>query len=339
MKKIFILLIVLFNCAEASAQCTYTGEAKRVATTASPKIPLATSIPVGSVLYTKKIGTGSYKSFKCSKTMHDQYIIATTGAEVSGVSGIQGKPVYATGIDGIGYQFSDILTSKNGSLIPAVAGSTLVPVEQFNGDYKYVTIWLIKTKPVIDTSSISFNETITFSAGNLTTNPVANDRLLLSVNLKSGNINYKETSCDISVSGTKQISLKKLEKSELMSVSQGGITSAQKNITLNVDCPTDSVGSKVSYWFNPLGRESALGNGIIDNMLSGETAARNVGIIFKKNNTPITFYDVNSTYEFPKVAASQTIDLTADYYRSSNSASDITAGNVKAIMEVIIQEE
>lgn len=339
MKKLFILLSVLVFCSEVAAKCTYSGTAQRIATTISPKIPLEPSVPVGTVLYTKKIGTGNYKHFECSKIMQDQYIITSSGAEVTGINGVQGKPVYATGIDGIGFQVSDLLNSKNGSLTPAVAGSTVVPVENGSSDYQFVTIWLIKTKPIIDTSSASFNETVTFSVGNPTTNPKESDRLLLSVNLKSGSINYKQTSCNISTSGSRQVTLKKIDKTELMSVSRGAATSAQKNITFDVSCPTDSIGNKVTYWFNPLGKESSSGDGIIDNILTGPTAANNVGIIFKKDNSPIKFYDINSNYQFTKAKTSQSINITADYYRGSDIASEVTPGYVKAIMEVIIQED
>jgi hypothetical protein len=55
-----------------------------------------------------------------------------------------GKPVYETGIDGIGFQFSDILDSKNGSIKPAVAQSTIVPILKSNDDYRFMTVWLIK---------------------------------------------------------------------------------------------------------------------------------------------------------------------------------------------------
>ncbi len=44
--------------------------------------------------------------------MGDQYIVESTAPEVTGVTGIRGKPVYETGIDGIGFQFSDLLSSK-----------------------------------------------------------------------------------------------------------------------------------------------------------------------------------------------------------------------------------
>jgi hypothetical protein len=82
-----------------------------------------------------------------------------------------GKPVYETGIDGIGFQFSDILDSKHGSIKPAVAQSTIVPILKSNDDYRFMTVWLIKTKPVIDTSGVSTNPVFKFSAGNLSTNP------------------------------------------------------------------------------------------------------------------------------------------------------------------------
>ncbi|MCP6307944.1 fimbrial protein, partial [Klebsiella pneumoniae] len=75
------------------------------------------SIPVGSILYTRKIGTGPYKNFKCDKSTNDQYIIDIGASEVAGVTGIQGGKVYETGIDGIGFQVSDLLRSKNGSVV------------------------------------------------------------------------------------------------------------------------------------------------------------------------------------------------------------------------------
>ncbi|MFG7651522.1 hypothetical protein ACG0UD_27585, partial [Klebsiella pneumoniae] len=42
------------------------------------------------------------------------------------------------GIDGIGFQFSDILSSKNGSIKPAIAESTIVPINDSNDDYKFI---------------------------------------------------------------------------------------------------------------------------------------------------------------------------------------------------------
>ncbi|MFW8449860.1 fimbrial protein, partial [Klebsiella pneumoniae] len=104
-------------------------------------------------------------------------------AVVPGVTGVQGGPVYETGIDGIGFQVSDLLRSKNGSLIAAEAGSTLVPITSSSeNNYQFITVWLIKTKTVIDTSTKSTsNPSVSFSVGNLKTNPVANDRLLYAV--------------------------------------------------------------------------------------------------------------------------------------------------------------
>ena len=119
------------------AKCTYDGSIRRQVLSLSPRIALDPSIPVGAVLYSKKFGTGAYKTFTCSKIMNDQYIIDSTASAIPGVTGIQGKPVYETGIDGIGYQVSDILLSKNGSLVPAVVGSTLVPVENTTEENSY----------------------------------------------------------------------------------------------------------------------------------------------------------------------------------------------------------
>lgn len=338
MKRIFILLSILFFYTEAVAKCSYNGSSEILALPLSPKISTDPTIPVGSVLYTKKFGTGRYKTFECDKIMNDQYIITSTGAEVAGVTGLQGKPVYETGIDGIGFQVSDILTSKNGSINPAVVGSTLVPVEESNNDYKFMTVWLIKTKAVIDTEGTSINPVVTFSAGNLSTNPRASDRLLLTTSLKFKSITYKGTSCYISVSGPSQVTLDKIEKNTLMSVAQGAVTPAQKNITMNVTCPPGSTGNTLYYWFNPVAGSSTHGEGIIDNMLAGSTAATNVGVIFKINSSPVTFFE-SEKYKITNTTPSQSFNFTADYYRASNSAGNITAGRVKAMLEVVIQEE
>ena len=54
-------------------------------------------------------------------------------------------PVYETGIDGIGFQVSDLLESKNGALVPAVAGSVLIPFENTSDNYyKFITVVLSK---------------------------------------------------------------------------------------------------------------------------------------------------------------------------------------------------
>lgn len=334
MKKIFLLLSLVFVYCDAFAACTYKGDRKLLNLVLSPKITADPSIPVGTVLYSKKYGTGDYKTFSCSKIMNDQYIIDSTTPQVTGVAGLQGKPVYETGIDGIGFQVSDILNSKNGSLTPAVVGSTQIPFENSNDNYQFITVWLIKTKAIIDTDGKSSNPKVSFGANNI----MVNDGLLLAATISLNNITYKNTSCNISVSGPNKLILNKIEKSTLMSIPRAGITPSQKNIAMNVDCPTGSQGGTLMYWFNPLGNVSASGDGIIDNMLTGSTAAKNVGIIFKMNNNPVVFHDIDK-YKIAHAEAHQTVNITADYYRASNNVADITNGNVKAMMEVVIQEE
>lgn len=51
--------------------------------------------------------------------------------------------------------------------------------------------------------------------------------------------------------------------------------------------------------------------------------------------TPI----IINTILLPIVIYQKTINLTADYYRMSDSSSEITSGSVKGMLEVIIQEE
>lgn len=338
MRKTLIFLSILLCCCEAAAKCDYDGSDGQAVFNLSPKIATDPTIPVGTVLYTKKVGTGHYKTFECSKIMGDQYIITSSAPEVSGVTGIMGKPVYETGVDGIGFQFSDILDSKHGSIKPAVAQSTIVPILKSNDDYRFMTVWLIKTKPVIDTSGVSTNPVFKFSAGNLSTNPRASDRLLMTASLKFKSISYKATSCDISVSGPSQITLNTIEKNTLMSIPRGGTTPSQKTITMDVSCPAGSIGNKLYHWFNPVSGTSPAGNGIIDNLLTGGGAASNVGIIFKKDNSPVIFYDAE-TYSIASAQASQKINFTADYYRMSDNSAEVSAGHVKAILEVVVQEE
>lgn len=340
MNKLFILLVMLMCASNAIANCTYDGGTQRQALSLSPRIALDPSIPVGAVLYSKKYGTGSYKKFKCSKSSNDQYIVDSTASAVPGVTGIQGKPVYDTGIYGIGYQVSDILLSKNGSLVPAVAGSTLVPIENTMGGnpYTFITVWLIKTKPTIDPNGTSMNPVISFSVGNLNTNPNPSDRLLYQATIKLSKMTYKNTSCDVSVAGSSQITLKKISKDNLMSVTRGGITPSQKTITMNLNCPQESLGTTINYWFNPINGASTSGDGIIDNQITGAGAAQKVGIIIKKGNSPVEFYN-NDDYQIPNVKSSQSFDFTADYYRFSDNAAEVSLGNVKAVFQVVIQED
>ncbi|MCU8666641.1 fimbrial protein, partial [Klebsiella pneumoniae] len=110
---------------------------------------------------------------------------------------------------------------------------------------------------------------------------------------------------------------------------------------MNIDCPTSSIGNTVTYWFNPIGGVSTSGDGIVDNMISGATAANNVGIIFKLAGSPVIFYDMDKyNYKITNSSMlSNTISMTADYYRASDNNSDVTLGNVKAMLEVVIQED
>lgn len=329
---------------EAAAQCNYPSgsTAKRQGLSmTNVKIPTDPSIPVGSILHVHKFGVDKIKNFTCTKAPNDKYIISVDAPVVTGVTGIQGKPVYETGIDGIGFQVSDILRSKNGSLVAAESSSTDVPVSSSSERYNTTVVWLIKTKKTIDTSKTTMGtSSISFSVGNLNSNPAPDRLVYLITSISINGIKYRETSCNISTPRS-QVTLNRIDKGQLMSIARGATTPSQKDIAMNISCPNDSVGSSLIYWFNPIGGVSTSGDGIVDNMLTGTDAANNVGVIFKLSGNPVTFYDTDK-YKYKINSSSdlkKTINLTADYYRQSDNSNDVTMGLVKGMIEVVIQEE
>lgn len=339
MKKTLILLLTLICCGQAVAKCTYQGDSVLQTLPISSRLSLDPSIPVGSVLFSKTVGISrDYKTFTCNKIMGDQYVIESNAPEVAGITGIQGKPVYETGYQGLGFQISDPLFSKNGSVTPAVVGSTLVPVEQSSNDYRLVTVWIYKTASKIDTSEQTIEPQIKFSAGNPQTNARAADRLILDMRLKFKDITFRQTSCDISVVGPSQVTLETITRANLLRYAQGESTPSEKEITMRVKCPQSSYGGKLNYWFNPISGASAQGNGIIDNIYTGTDAAAYVGMIFKTGNDAIVFYNPNK-YVLENLNNIQDIKFTADYYRHRVRNDLVTNGKVKTMLEVIIQEE
>ncbi|TDJ92615.1 fimbrial protein [Klebsiella pneumoniae] len=344
MKRILILITLMIFGGEAAAQCNYPSGSttkRQGLSMTNVKIPTDTSIPVGSILHVHKFGVDRIKNFTCTKAPNDKYVISVDAPVVTGVTGIQGKPVYETGIDGIGFQVSDILRSKNDSLVAAESSSTDVPVSSSSERYNSTVVWLIKTKETIDTSKMTMGtSSISFSVGNLNSNP-APDRLVYLINsISITGIKYRDTSCNISTPRS-QVTLNRIDKGKLMSIARGATTPSQKDIAMNVSCPNDSVGNSLTYWFNPIGGISASGDGIVDNILTGTDAAKNVGVIFKLSGNPVTFYDMDK-YKYKINSSSdlkKTINLTADYYRQSDNTNDVTMGFVKGMIEVVIQEE
>ncbi|MFW8183053.1 fimbrial protein, partial [Klebsiella pneumoniae] len=101
----------------------------------------------------------------------------------------------------------------------AAAGSTLVPISSSSeNNYQAITVWLIKTKTVIDTSTKSTsNPSVSFSVGNIKTNPSPSERLLYNVtSISIKDINYRSTSCNISTPRS-QVTLNRIDKGQLMS--------------------------------------------------------------------------------------------------------------------------
>ncbi|HBR1265140.1 fimbrial protein [Klebsiella quasipneumoniae] len=340
MKKIFFLAFSLLLSCQAFANCKYNGSTNSVRIAISPKILADTTLPVGSVLYVKSVGVSSMRTFYgCDVTSAspDVYRVALgTRSEIPGVTGIQGKPVYETGIDGIGFQISDAI-SGTASRPVAATGGTVPLTQTATSGVNQMTIWLIKTKPTIDTSTTGADRTaITFAAGVSTqVNTLSSNAVLLRVNFDLGPVSYRASSCNLNLRGGNPIKLKNITLTKLKGVSPGTATGQQQEIVLDMNCPASSIGTNYMYWFNPIGGTSSV-DGVLPNMIpTSNGGAKDVGLIIKKGNSAVRFYDYSS-YTLNNVKASQQINLSADYYRFS---SDISQGNVQGLIEVVLQEQ
>ncbi|MEI6934332.1 fimbrial protein, partial [Klebsiella pneumoniae] len=85
--------------------------------------------------------------------------------------------------------------------------------------------------------------------------------------IKFKDINYRNTSCNISTPRS-QVTLNRIDINQLMSLSRGSTTPAQKTIALNIDCPSTSMGNTMTTWFNPMRSESSGRDGIVEKKLS-----------------------------------------------------------------------
>lgn len=339
MRNLFFLIILLSFSITAEATCTYSGSEVTVNMSLSSKILSDNTLPAGSVLAVRTVGgnVSNMKSFSNCGTADVYAVVASPGAiEALGVKGIQGGKVYETGIPGIGYQISDAISGTNNRPIPAVMGMisawklTANPVSQ-------VTIWLIKTTENIDTSKTSaIKISVSYLAGSVPqVQSNSSTARLLKINATLGPFTYKDTSCNVTPSNGSTVMLSSIEASQLIATSQGGFTGKQKNINLNISYPDSSTGTQYTYWFNPITENSVSIDGVLLNSISKTSGgAQNVGFIIKKGTSAIKFYDYTS-YSIPNISKSQTITLTADYYKLSNT---VTPGKVQAIFEIILQE-
>ena len=341
MKKIIFFISLFFMNLPAIATCTYSSGSEAIVNLPiSSKILSDNTLPAGSVLAVKTVGgnVSSMRTFSNCGTSDLYAVIASpTAIEVAGVNGIQGGKVYETGIPGIGYQISDAISGTNYRPNPATMGVVSAwnlvahPVSQ-------VTVWLIKTKQDIDTSAKnSFKVSVSYMAGSaqqIQSN--SSSARLLKINVTLGPFTYRDTSCNVTPRNGSTITLSNIEASQLRPLAQGASTGKQKDILLDITCPDSSLGTKYTYWFNPITENSPTIDGVLlNNIPEAAGGAKDVGFIIKKDSSAIKFYDYKS-YTISSVSKSQSIKLTADYYKLSQT---ITPGGVQAIFEIILQEE
>lgn len=345
MKKMIVLLAGIFFCSGVSAArlCSYTdsagnegpngGTEERQGMTMYPKISADPTLPVGAILYSRTIGGMNlhHRLYTCEPGA--QYIVAVNRPEVSGMS-LRGMPVYETGVDGIGIQFSDIFASRVGKQIVGQAGSWPTPFDrsaQFRAT-PFFSAWLVKTGPIDTSGATNINVEIEFRVADPGYLDYARKGLIYWVNPKTSGITFRNKSCNISLKGPGTVNLQRISRSELLALARGATTGKGKAIDMNISCPTDMQGKKLTYWFNPKGAV-ATDVGVLENTVS--VGAQNVGIILKKDNSPVKFFDTDA-YTISSLSLNQDIRFTADYFRMND---DISDGLVKAVLEVVIQED
>lgn len=342
MKKfiIFIFGLLFFN-SQSQADCNYHGNTKNIGMTLKPRILADSTLPIGSVLYAETAGVSDMRTFsQCDTTSGDpdRYRVSVASqALVAGVTGIQGGPVYETGIDGIGFQISDAISGTPARPVVAEAGTFPLTVASTPG-VKQVTVWLIKTKEHIDTSKLTGSTFDVQYAAGLSSRVAtfSSSAMLLRVSLGIGPVTYRTTSCNLTLRGGNPVKLSSIEAKDLKSLVQGKSTGKGKDIILDMSCPSDSQGKSYYYWFNPISGSSPSIDGVLPNSLSpAGGGAKDVGIMIKRGVTPVVFYDYDD-YLISNAKATQEIKINADYYRLS---SDIAPGEVRALLEVVLQEK
>ncbi|MCS4272497.1 MULTISPECIES: fimbrial protein [Raoultella] len=346
MKKMIVLLAGIFFCGGVSAArlCTYTssdsnqsgwGTEERQGMTLYPKISADPTLPVGSILYSRTVGGMNLHTRQFTCEPGAQYIIYVSRPEIPGLT-VRGMPVYETGVDGIGIQFSDISSSRVGKQTVGKAGSWPTPFSQSSQVpvTPFFSAWLIKTGPIDTSGATNINVEIEFRVADPADLSYARKGAIYWVNPKTTRaISFRNESCNISLKGPGTVDLQRIAKSDLLALARGATTGKGKAIDMNITCPTELQGKKLTYWFNPKGAVGA-DPGVLENT-AGAGGANNVGIILKKNNIPMKFFDTDA-YTIPSLSLDQDISFTADYYMINPA---ITDGPVKAVLEVVIQED
>ena len=345
MKKMIVLLAGIFFCSGVSASrlCTYwpadgsngMGREERQGMSLRPKISADPALPVGAILYRHTIGNMDlhYRKFTCDPGA--QYTISVSRPEVPGMS-VRGMPVYETGVNGIGIQLSDVVSNRVGNQIVGQAGSWPTPVSTWSDIPKtpHFTIWLVKTGPIDTSGATNIDVEIAFGVADPAgTIPAEREGKFYWVNPKTSAITFRDKSCNISLRGPSTVNLQKIPIGQLPSGTGEPTGYAGKTIDMNITCPTAMQGEKLIYWFNPLGAVSTK-PGVLENTVS--VGAQNVGIILKKGGTPVEFNKFINPYQIQPLSLQQDISFTANYYKIG---APVTEGMVKAMLEVVIQED
>ena len=275
----------------------------------SPLVTIDPNAPVGTILWTRNINSSGTK-WICTSTAQRQYRSTMSGAFSTVVGSNSRGNIYATGVEGLGIQVSDLYQPNKG--VGVLAYPTALETLSFTSS-GYTRIDFIKVGP-IGTGDLTNGQIATFTMDgvNVMTLSMLGSRL-------------KNKSCTIDGSYNRTIPLGRFKTTEI------NPTSDKVKFTLSLKCAADAV--PVYIQFDPLTGSSGDGLLKIDTTVPRPASGVAIEITDENTSLPIKF-GVETKYHMNQ-ETSVAIPLIAKYKKTG---SVITPGQANAGMTITINE-
>lgn len=275
----------------------------------SPLVVIDPNTPIGEILWTRNIDTSGMK-WACTSTAQRPYT-SSMGPAYSTIVGTNSRgDIYATGVDGLGIQISDLYQPNKA--VPSKAWPTAPQTLSWTSN-SYTRIDFIKVGK-IGSGSINNGQVASYKMDGVT---------VMTVSAYSPTLKFK--SCTIDGGYNRTINLGKLNVRD--------INPTSKNIpfTLALTCQADSV--PVYVQFDALNGSSGDGLLNINSTVANPATGVAVEIIDAYSQAPLKFAQ-ESRYHLNNETAIY-ISLAARYKKT---ASTITPGQANAGMTITINE-